>query len=182
MVHSLFIDNFPVLTFSPARGIRENGHDNHLVMPDVHSGPRNISPNEHQAVHTCMSCGRNFTSDEDRQIHECNSFRKRQIPIHCRFCYGHFKDEESLQQHLTERTSLCCDKCNLQFCYDFILQDHIETHPTCRKCGQSFAHESELYEVCFSFQLKENVMTLYLWHSIESISIRLWCAGIVRVR
>ena len=152
---------FPSTELFFAPGIPESGHDNHFVMSGVHSGPNDIGPDEHQAMQTCVSCQRNFKSDA---IHECNSFRKSQIPIHCQFCYSHFKDEESLQQHLTERISLFCDKCNLQFCYDFTLQDHIKTHPTCWTCGQSFTHESELCEVCISVQLKENVMTLYLWH------------------
>ena len=37
MVRSLFIRNFRILT----RGIPENGHDNHIVMPDVQSDPDN---------------------------------------------------------------------------------------------------------------------------------------------
>ena len=165
-----FCPHFCVLTFSPAPRIAENRQEHHFVMRDVQSGQNNIGPDEHQAMHTCVSCHRNFQFDEI------------QIPIHCQFCYKQFEDEESLQQHLTGRISQFCDKCNLQFCYDFLLQEHIETHPTCRKCGQLFAHESELYEVRSSFQLKESAMTLNLCHSIQNISIRLWCAGIVKVR
>jgi len=151
-----------VLTTFPACRIPENEPDNCYVMPDVHSGPNRVSPDEHQAVHTCLSCRWVFESEEGRQIHECNSSQKRDIPIHCQFCYSQFEDEASLQQHLTERISITCDKCNLQFCSDFILQDHIETHPTCRKCGQSFAHESEVYQVCSALQLNGNVLTRYL--------------------
>ena len=183
MVCSLFTHYSGVLTTSPACGIPENEPDNQYIMPDVRSGPNCVSPDEHQAAHTCPSCQCVFESEEDRQIHECNSPPKRDIPIHCRFCYSQFEDEASLQQHLTERISLTCDKCILQFCYDFILQDHIETHPTCRKCGQSFTHESELYRVCSAFQLDENVLTPYLLsYSIQRTNTHLWCVGTAMVR
>ncbi|KAL4080058.1 hypothetical protein V8B97DRAFT_1929751 [Scleroderma yunnanense] len=124
---------------------REPDDGDKCVVPAVQSSPTAVGPDGHQVVNTCPSCRWVFESDGDPQIHECGSPEKMGIPFRCQFCYSQFEDEASFQQHLTERISLSCDMCNLKFCCDSVLRDHIETHPTCDKCGQSFIDEPSLY-------------------------------------
>ncbi|KAL4080060.1 hypothetical protein V8B97DRAFT_1929762 [Scleroderma yunnanense] len=138
---SYAVDVSPAM--SDAHGALET--DSNCAMSDVRSGPNAIGPDEHQAVYNYPSCRWMFESDEDLQIHERISSQIQEIPIHCQYCYSQFEDEISFQQHLTKRASLSCGMCNLHFCYDFILYDHIGTHPTCQRCGQTFPNEPELY-------------------------------------
>lgn len=99
---------------------------------------------EDQTASCCPSCRIIYESYEDFRTHTCE-FRKMEIPLHCTYCYSRFVDGASLENHLAERDSFSCTVCNVQFCSDDLLHDHLETHPKCRKCEASFADETELY-------------------------------------
>ncbi|KIK18784.1 hypothetical protein PISMIDRAFT_175108, partial [Pisolithus microcarpus 441] len=92
----------------------------------------------------CWRCGGVFDNEEDCKGHSCG-FLGNGIPLHCSDCYSCFADETSLQQHITQRMAFACQWCGLQFCFEGLLQDHMESHLKCRKCGTSFGDESELY-------------------------------------
>ncbi|KAI6021058.1 hypothetical protein EDC04DRAFT_387320 [Pisolithus marmoratus] len=92
----------------------------------------------------CWRCGDVFDAEEDFRNHNCG-FLGTEIPLHCSDCYSCFEDEASLQQHLAKRIAFACRWCGLQFCFEGLLQDHMESHLKCRKCGISFGDESQLY-------------------------------------
>ncbi|KAI6131017.1 hypothetical protein EDD16DRAFT_1538284 [Pisolithus croceorrhizus] len=92
----------------------------------------------------CWRCQGVFDTEEDFKDHGCG-FLGKEIPLHCSDCYSCFAEETSLQQHLTQRMAFACQWCGIQFCFESLLQDHMESHLKCRKCGTSFGNESELY-------------------------------------
>lgn len=92
----------------------------------------------------CWRCGGVFDTEEEFRSHACG-FLGREIPLHCPDCYSCFADETSLQQHLTTKMAFACQCCGLQFCFRSLLQEHLESHLKCQKCGISFGDESELY-------------------------------------
>ncbi|KAI6006984.1 hypothetical protein EDD15DRAFT_2537570 [Pisolithus albus] len=91
----------------------------------------------------CWRCGGVFDNEEDCKAHSCG-FLGTEIPLHCSDCYSCFADETSLQRHIAQRMAFTCQWCGLQFCFESLLQDHMESHFQCRRCGTSFVNESEL--------------------------------------
>ena len=101
-----------------------------------------------QTAHICPSCHGILYTDEEYRSHTCKSHGS-EIPLHCSYCYSRFEDKDTLGKHLGEREQFSCEMCSLQLCSEPILQDHLESHPTCRKCGKLFGNEADLYRVCF---------------------------------
>ncbi|KAI6169683.1 hypothetical protein EDD17DRAFT_24351 [Pisolithus thermaeus] len=114
--------------------------------PGTQSDSGNIEAvtEEDQMASYCSSCRVVYESYEDSLTHTCK-FVKTEIPLHCAYCYSRFVDGVSLVNHLAERDTFRCTVCDVQFCFENLLHDHLETHPQCRTCEESFADETELY-------------------------------------
>ncbi|KAL4073553.1 hypothetical protein J3A83DRAFT_4229431 [Scleroderma citrinum] len=105
---------------------------------------RESSAGEQQTARFCLSCQGIFDTDEDFRNHACKSHGS-EIPACCSYCCIQFGNEDALEKQLSERAPLPCKMCGLQLCSEVMLQDHLESHPTCRKCGMLFGNEPELY-------------------------------------
>lgn len=97
-------------------------------------------------IFQCTPCLELFETEEAFRTHVCAS-RRAMLRPHCPVCYTRFDDGPSLQNHLEGLQSFSCQLCLTRCCSDEMLQDHLLSHPTCGKCGKSFADSLTLCAV-----------------------------------
>ena len=108
---------------------------------------RDVSQDHHHVVFQCTPCLKVFEKEEAFRDHVC-AFRTTMLRPHCQVCYTQFDDELSLQKHLEGLEAFSCQFCLTRCCSDEMLQDHLLlSHPTCGKCGKSFADNLALCAV-----------------------------------
>jgi hypothetical protein len=101
---------------------------------------------DHQVVRfQCTPCLEFFETEESFRDHVC-AFRTMLRP-HCPVCYTQFDDRLLLQKHLEGLQLFSCQFCLTRCCSDEMLLDHLFSHPTCGKCGHSFADDLALCAV-----------------------------------
>ncbi|KAF8136921.1 hypothetical protein EV363DRAFT_642341 [Boletus edulis] len=86
----------------------------------------------------CTPCLKVFETEEAFRQHVC-AFRTIVLRPHCPVCYNQFDDGLLLQKHMEGLESFSCQICLTRCCSDEMLQDHLLSHPTCGRCGKSFA-------------------------------------------
>ena len=94
----------------------------------------------------CTPCLEFFETEESFRDHVC-AFRTGMFRPHRPVCYTQFVDGSLLQKHLEGLQSFSCQFCLTRCCSDEMLQDHLLGHPTCGKCGKSFADDLTLCAV-----------------------------------
>ena len=94
----------------------------------------------------CTPCFEFFETEESFRDHVCAP-RTAMLRAHCPVCYTQFDDGSLLQKHLEGLQSFSCQFCLTRCCSDEMLQDHLLGHPTCGKCGKSFADDLTLCAV-----------------------------------
>ena len=94
----------------------------------------------------CTPCLEFFETEESFRDHVC-AFRTGMFRPHCPVCYTQFNEGLLLQKHLEGLQSFSCQFCLTRCCSDEMLLDHLFSHPTCGKCGKSFADDLALCAV-----------------------------------
>ena len=107
------------------------------------TGIKDGSADLRRVIFHCIPCLEVFETEEALQGHIC-AFRTAMIQPHCTVCYTQFDDESSLQKHLEGLQAFSCHLCLTRYCSNEMLEDHMLSHPTCGKCGKSFANNLAL--------------------------------------
>ncbi|KAF9226370.1 hypothetical protein BS17DRAFT_543865 [Gyrodon lividus] len=120
----------------------QDGSHGILAYNDNRDGKRGTTE-DLQVTHYCFSCSKVFITGDDLWSHVCPS--RHILQPHCSVCHTPFDDELSLRQHLDDsRLSLSCHLCHTPCCSNGMLEEHINGHPTCRRCGDSFIDDQDL--------------------------------------
>ena len=112
----------------------------------AYENPQDGSKDYRVAIFQCTPCFKFFETEESFRDHAC-SLRTAMLRPHCPVCYTQFDDGPSLQNHLEGLESVSCQLCLARCCSDEMLQDHLLDHPTCGRCGKSFASDLALCAV-----------------------------------
>jgi transposase-like protein len=144
------------------------------------------SKDHHIVMFQCTPCFEFFETEESFRDHVC-AFRTTMFRPHCPGCYTQFDDRSSLQKHLEGLQSFSCQFCLTRCCSDEMLLDHLFSHPTCGKCGKSFADDLTLCAVRLLYSHDHYIdkhchsLILIPFVSMWSRTTRSWSVGIAAV-
>ncbi|KAF9226369.1 hypothetical protein BS17DRAFT_543724 [Gyrodon lividus] len=121
--------------------VRDSSHS--ILADNDNDNGKKGTAEDFQVTPYCFSCRKFFKSNDDLRSHLCSS--RHTLQPHCSFCYTQFDDELSLRQHLDDsRLSFSCHLCHTLCCSNGMLKEHINGHPTCRRCMASFINDQDL--------------------------------------
>lgn len=140
-----------------------------LVSVDDHH--QDDTMGHHDAIFQCPPCFMLFETSEAFRDHVCAS-RTTMLRSHCPICYSQFDDGPSLQKHL-QGVEFTCQLCLIRCCSQEMLQDHLLSHPTCGKCGESFVDNLALCAVSI-FQSHDHLSNEYCHSLILNPFISMW--------